>query len=122
MAQEKMISNKTIEFSWEDERGVKKDYVLEFTRKSVEKAEKMGFVVEDLDNKPVSTFPLFFYTAFIEHHPFVKRAQTDEIYFAMKNRNELISALVEMYRDTLESLVEDSEEKESKNVEWTKNW
>lgn len=117
--------SKEITFAYTDERGITKDYTLAFTRKSVERAENNGFVVEDLDSKPVSTFPKFFHAAFLAHHPFIKREQTDEIFFAMDDRAELISMLVEMYRDTLNSLVENEEPAEGedlKNITWKKNW
>ena len=34
-----------------------KEYVLEFTRKSIETMEKQGFIANEIAEKPVSTLP-----------------------------------------------------------------
>lgn len=104
---------KQIEFSYKG-----KDYCLEFTRKSVEKMERNGFRAEDITEKPMNTLPALFAGAFIAHHPFIKRELTDEIFWNMKNRGELISNLSDMFNATLKTLIDNQEEDEG-NLDWT---
>lgn len=96
-----------------------RDYCLEFTRKSVEKMERSGFRADDISEKPMLTLPALFAGAFIANHPFVKRELTDEIFWNMKNRGELISKLSEMFNATIKSLVEASDGDDEGNLDWT---
>lgn len=98
-------------------------YTLEYTRKSVETMEKQGFVAEDVQRKPMTMLPALFAGAFLAHHRFVKRDVIDGIYNRMNHKDELITALVEMYNEPLMSLLEDpKEEDESGNVSWKTGW
>lgn len=96
-------------------------YVLEFTRRSVEQMERNGFLVADLKDKPMSTLPTLFAGAFIANHRFVKRAVIDEIYAKLTNRQELIGKLAEMYNEPFTALLDDPAEDEG-NVSWTASW
>ncbi len=107
---------KTITFKYED-----KEYTLEFTRKSIEKMEKMGFKISELEVKPVSTLPQLFNGAFLVHHPFIKRELTDEIFSKMTNKEELLVKLAEMYSEPIVSLMVDPEVNEG-NVSWGASW
>ena len=104
---------KTLKFSY---KGV--DYTLEFTRESVRVMENMGFVADDLFTRPMTLLPSLFAGAFYAHHRGMKRKDIDEIFNAMTNRSELITKLVEMYRDPIATLTEEPEEGEG-NVSWT---
>jgi len=57
-----------------------KEYVLEFTRKSIETMERQGFVASDIVDKPMTTLPALFAGAFLAHHRYVKKELVDEIY------------------------------------------
>ena len=107
---------KQLRFSFEG-----KDYVLEFTRKTVSDMERRGFVISDIETKPMSTLPALFAGAFLAHHRFIKPETVDAIFSQMTNREELIGKLAEMYNEPLATLVEEPEENEG-NVKWTASW
>ena len=108
--------NKQLRFTYQD-----KEYVLEYTRKSVEAMEKKGFVAADIETKPVTVLPALFAGAFFANHRFVKQEVIDEIYSKMTNKSELISKLAEMYNEPIMALVDEPEESAG-NVDWTASW
>lgn len=108
---------KTLNFTFEG-----KDYELEFTRETVRTMERAGFVADELLNKPMTLFPELFAYAFYAHHRFMKRKDIDRIFAAMPNRPELLTKLVEMYRDPLTELMDDPEGSAAGNVSWTTNF
>ncbi len=93
------------------------EYILEFTRKSIEMMERQGFVASDIVEKPMSTLPALFAGAFLAHHRYVKKEIIDEIFSKMKNKQELISKLAEMYNEPILALVDEPEEAEG-NIIW----
>lgn len=99
-------------------------YTLEYTRKTVEMMEKNGFIAEDVQRKPMSMLPALFAGAFLAHHRFVKRDVIDSIYNRMNHKDELITALVEMYNEPLISLFDEPEQDddETKNLSWKTGW
>ena len=96
-----------------------KDYTLEFTRNSIRQMERQGFVIDEVDKKPMTNLPALFAGAFIANHNTVKRDKIDKIYDLMNDKTKLFSALTEMYGETLETLMESPDEG---NVAWTPNW
>ena len=98
-----------------------KQYTLEFTRRSIETMEKQGFVVSDVQSKPMSTLPALFAGAFLAHHRLVKQDVIDEIYMSMPNKGDLIGKLAEMYNEPIMALIDDPEETEG-NSNWTASW
>ncbi len=107
---------KTLSFTFED-----KEYVLEFTRKTVAEMERKGFIASEVEDKPMTSLPALFAGAFLAHHRFVKQEVIDKIFSRMKNKDELIGKLAEMYNEPIMALVEEPEESEG-NVEWTPSW
>mgnify|MGYP001034116482 CR=1 FL=1 len=105
---------KTLTVSYKGE-----DYTLEINRKTVEFLEQHGFVVKDLADKPATLTPLLFYGAFRKNYPGIKRKVVEEIFDNLENKDGLIEALIEMYVDTLDSLLTGSGEG---NAKWGKNW
>ena len=99
-------------------------YTLEYNRKSVEMMEKNGFVITELDSKPMIMIPALFAGAFLAHHRFVKRDMIDNIYARLNHKDELISALVEMYNEPLLSLLDEPEQQEGDegNRNWKTGW
>ena len=97
------------------------EYTLEFTRETVAKLESRGFVVDDLDKKPVSTYPVFFAGAFQAHHRFLPKNKIDEIFDEVNNKLELISMLAEMYREPIEVMfgLNEKEGETQGNADWT---
>lgn len=108
--------NKQIRFSHNG-----KEYILEYTRKTVERMERSGFVAGDINDKPVSTLPKLFAGAFYANHPYVSQNIVDEIFMKMTNRNELIGKLAEMFNDPIAAMVNEPEADEG-NVDWTASW
>ncbi len=107
---------KQINFDYEG-----KHYCLEFTRNSITTLEKRGFVIDDIDRKPVTVLPALFAGAFLAHHPWVKKEIIDKIFEKMPNKNELFGKLAEMYNEPLETLMDGPEETEG-NMTWDANW
>ena len=98
-------------------------YTLEYTRKSVEMMEKSGFVADDVQRKPMTMLPALFAGAFLAHHRFVKRDVIDNIYAHLNHKDELISALVEMYNEPLLSLLDEPEQEGNEgNLSWKTGW
>ena len=87
-----------------------KNYTLEYTRQSVKMMESQGFAAEELTKQPVTMIPLLFQGAFMKNHKGLKRALIDEIYDNVSDKSALISALVEMYSETVTALIGDSDE------------
>ncbi|HJA69242.1 MAG TPA: DUF5055 domain-containing protein [Firmicutes bacterium] len=108
--------DKRLEFTYDG-----KEYCLEYTRRSVETMEKRGFIASDITDKPMTTLPALFAGAFLANHRFVKQETIDEIYSHLKNKQELIGKLAEMYNEPILALVDDPEENEG-NVDWTASW
>ena len=98
-----------------------KDYALEFTRKSVETMERQGFDPDKISERPLTMLPALFSGAFIANHSGTKRKVIDSIFEKMKGKKGLLTALVEMYNEPIEALLED-EEDDGKNVEWEQNF
>ena len=108
--------SKQLLFTYQD-----KEYCLEYTRKSVEQMEKRGFVASEITTKPMSTLPALFAGAFIANHRYIKPETVNEIFSKMKNKDNLIEKLAEMYNEPIMALVDEPEESEG-NVDWTPSW
>lgn len=95
----------------------KVEYTLEYSRQSVKTMESQGFVLDDITAKPMTMIPMLFSGAFIKNHRGMKRSLIDEIFDNIKDKTGLMSALMEMYAETLSSLTDDNVESEG-NVAW----
>lgn len=98
-------------------------YTLEFTRKTVETMEKQGFSIAEVESKPMTMLPTLFAGAFLAHHRFVKRDKIDAIFERLNHKDELISALGEMYSAPLLSLLDEPEDTDGTegNLSWKAN-
>ena len=108
---------KQITFSYKGQ-----DYTLEFTRRTVQDMEREGFLVEDVQAKPMSALPALFAGAFKAHHRFIRRDLIDEIYQSMPDKEKLIGKLAEMYNEPIMTLLSEPEEGDEKKVDWTASW
>lgn len=108
--------SKQLRFTYED-----KEYVLEYTRKSVETMERQGFVAEDVRTKPMLTLPALFRGAFLANHSTVPKEKIDKMYSMLTNKADLIGHLSEMYNEPIMALVDEPEESEG-NLNWTASW
>lgn len=94
-----------------------KEYVLEFTRQSVEEMERRGFVAEEVLTKPLTVLPTLFAGAFIANHRFTKRKVINEIFEQIDDKGGLLDALAEMYSLVIDEFTEELEKK-NKNLTW----
>ena len=58
-----------------------REYTLEYSRRTVAKAEQAGLDVGQLESKSMTMIPLLFWGAFLMHHPHMTKEQTDKILF-----------------------------------------
>lgn len=96
------------------------EYVLEYTRKSVEMMERQGFEIDELQRKPMTYLPALFAGAFLAHHRYVKREVIDKIYAQLTNKGDMLGKLVEMYSEPITALMDDPENEG--NASWTADW
>jgi len=106
---------KQINFTYKDT-----DYTLEFDRKTAVVMEKQGFDINEVQSKPNTMIPMLIRGAFIMHHRSTKSELIDEIYDSVGDKSSLLTALIEMYGETITALVDDNENKG--NLNWTANW
>jgi hypothetical protein len=99
------------------------EYILEYTRKSIEILERQGFNISDLDRAPLTTLPMLFRGAFIAHHRglFANPGLIDKIFEKMPNKETLLEKLSEMYREPFDMLLADPDESEG-NAKWGASW
>lgn len=97
-----------------------KQYTLEFTREIVRNMQRRGFLLDEIDTKPAVVIPDLFAGAFLKNHPTVRREKIDEIYTNMRDKRGLLEALIELYNEPQNALMDDEED--SGNCEWTQNW
>lgn len=101
-----------------------KDFLLEYTRATARAIENMGFVAEDLANKPVTMIPLLVYGAFMRHHRDLKQKEIDEIYdnivdkIGKEGEEGFIQTLREMYAETASTLMDDKPVDEGNAATW----
>lgn len=84
-----------------------REYTLEFTRRSVSKAEAAGLDVNKLDSASMTMIPKLFWAAFLAHHPQMTQDQTDKILFEGLGglNEEEMSYLGKLYAAPFNSLV-----------------
>lgn len=92
------------------------EYNLEYSRQSVKTMEAQGFVLDEISSKPVTMIPMLFQGAFIKNHKGIKRKLMDEIFDEIADKTGFMQALMELYAETLSTLVEDKEDQG--NVTW----
>ncbi len=97
------------------------EYTLEFNRESVKLMERAGFDVELIRSKPMTMLPMLFEGAFHMHHRRADKEFIRKLYDKIKGKDELMTALIELYNEPLSALFDEPEESEG-NVEWGKNF
>ena len=102
----------------------KKNYDLEYSRTTAGQIEDMGFVLEQISEKPNKMIPLLFYGAFLKHNRGIKPQQTNEIWDNLVNKsgedgdNGIVGVLAEMYAETVNTLTESKAEDEGNAAVW----
>lgn len=102
------------------------NYTLEYSRQSVRQMEQMGFVLDQLTDKPMTMIPLLVYGAFIKNYRAITRSLVDEIYdnlcdkIGSEEKAGFIQVLAEMYAETLTSLTGNAKDGDEGNLaSWT---
>lgn len=101
----------------------KREYNLEYSRNAVKQMEQQGFVLEQLSEKPMNMIPLLVYGAFMKNHKGIKRTLVDEIYEHIIDKvgdgeNGFIQALLEMYSETVNTLMDNNSIDEGNAAVW----
>ena len=96
-----------------------KHYCLEYTRDTVKQMEAAGFTVNDIDSKPATRIEQLWAGAFMANHRRVSNTIIRELYGKMKDKDALLKKLAEMYNSTLDYLLNDADDDDEGNVEWT---
>ena len=96
-----------------------REYTLEFTRETIEYAERMGFTLDDLSSKMMTRIPELFHYAFRAHHPQLSKKKTDEILFNDLGgmSEKLADRLINLYSLPFDTLA--SEDENPKNPQMT---
>lgn len=105
--------SRQIEFEYEG-----KKYCLEYNRDAIKIMEKQGFELETFTNKPMTMLELAFQGAFIKNHRNIKSSTILEIYTNIGQKRELANELINMISETYNSLFDDENIDEAKNISW----
>lgn len=102
------MARRTVNFTYKNT-----DYSLGYTLATVEQMERGGFVRGELGSKMADMSQKLFYGAFLAEHKNIKRKLVEEIYNNLKDKEGLLMALVELYDEACDALLEEG------NVSWT---
>ena len=108
---------KAIKYTYDGE-----EYILEFTRESVRTIENAGFNVQDYRAKPLTTGEVLFQGAFLAKHRKIKPAVMEQMWKNTENKEDLLSTLIEMYADTVDSFMDEPSEANTKKATWEKTF
>ena len=104
---------KAIRFTYDDE-----EYVLQFTKRTIREMENQGFRIREVQDKPMTLWPMFFKGAFLANHRKTKDSVIEAIYKAMPNKDALIDAMIELYDEPYSAMMEEPGDTDP-NVNWT---
>lgn len=95
-------------------------YTMEFNRKTAALAERQyGFSLSELQSGKLSYLPDLFKCSLMMHHPKMKENTADNLYNLMDDKYGLMMALVELYANGVNSLLDSPEE--GKAISWTQH-
>lgn len=78
----------------------KKTYTLCYTARTVERARRLGFRLENLNDAPIWTLSVLIHSAFWAHHPRITENQVfSEIFPLLPRKREFIETLEAMYAE-----------------------
>lgn len=89
-----------------------REYTLEYSRKTVVRAEGAGLDVNALESKSMTMIPIMFWGAFLMHHPQMTREQTDKILFDGLGglSGDEMAHLGKLYADPFQTLIASEDE------------
>ena len=93
-----------------------KEYTLAFTRETIIATEDMGFDLNTVMEKPITSVTLLWRGAFLEHHDTLTNAEVDAL-FDKIDKNGLLEALLDLYKAPIESLFDEGNSKNA--IKWT---
>ena len=94
-----------------------REYTLEYSRKTVTKAEAAGLDINKLDSAPMTMVPILFWGAFLMHHPGMRQEDTTRILFDGLGglKSEEAEYLGRLYAEPFKALVAGNDEGKSEN-------
>lgn len=96
-----------------------KHYCLEYNRESVKRMEAAGFKPGESGTAPLLELDMLWAGAFYKNHRKTSSRIIEEILEKMKDKVKLLEALRTMVSETYNSLMDEDEEGDEGNVEWT---
>lgn len=86
------------------------EYVIEFSRETVEQAERAGFTLDDLEDKMMVRIPQLIFWGLKMHHPTISKEKADKILFEDLGgvSRALIERLVKLYSAGYDTLVNET--------------
>ena len=96
-------------------------YTLEYSRRTIERMERNGFVISTITDFPFTAIPAMFHGAFLKNHPGMTRDQTDKILYDIGATERLLNKLAALYNEPMKALfsTNDEGESETKNSRYT---
>lgn len=93
-----------------------KNYTLCFTRETMVATENMGFSMNNIYDKPISSLAYLWRGAFLAKHDTLTFAEADALLERVDNK-DLLDALIDLYRAPIDSLMD--EERSKNAIKWT---
>ena len=94
-----------------------KHYCLEYTPETIKQMEAAGFTMSDFGDRPATRTEQLWAGAVMANCRKTSSTIIKELYSKMKDKETLVTNLIEMYNNTLAYLMPD--EDDEGNVEWT---
>lgn len=104
---------KTITFNFDGT-----DYTLEYTKRTIRQMENGGFNISEATSKVVSGMEALFAGSFLAHHPRINDSTINAIWKALPDKQEFVSALVDLYNNPINEMFD---EPEKNAIKWTLN-
>lgn len=115
MAENKKVEDKKItQITLRDKQG--NTYTLEFNKRTVKAMERNGFKMDT--DYPYTMVDDLFRGAFQMHHKGMMRERIEEIWAAQTKKEDLLTALIQIYNAPMEEMMSDAEG-EDETPTWT---
>lgn len=92
-------------------------YELTFTRKTAKTLMSNGLTLESITNNPLEAVPRLFSGAFNANHARVPLNQREEMFELIGDKEELLSALYELFVEPIGELMDEPKD-ESVKINW----
>lgn len=96
------------------------EYTLEYNENAIRLLDKQfDFSLNSIEKVQLSDVPNMFFVALRMHHPRVSKKDADAMYSRIGGKTDLLAALVEMYAEAVQAIIEEPEEGEA--ISWKKS-